>query len=92
MQVASARPGFAWVEGRGQRLEVNTALVGEVQAGDWLLVFLGSAREHIDAVRAAEVGAMLDLLETAMQGQGGDAPPFELPSQMSAEQLAALAG
>ena len=66
MQVRSAEAGRAWVEGRGERRRVDLALVGEVAPGDWLLVHLNDARERIDARRAAEVDAALDLVEAAM--------------------------
>ncbi len=92
MQVTAVEPGHALCEGRGERRRVNTALVGDVAPGDWLLVFLGDAREHIDAERALEVNAALDLVLGAMQGQGADGDAgFELPSSMSAEQLRQLA-
>ena len=54
MQVETLEPGFAWVCGRGERRRVDVALVGNCQPGDWLLVFLDSARELLDA---AVVGA-----------------------------------
>ncbi len=93
MQVTAIEPGHAVCEGRGERRRVNTALVGDVAPGDWLLVFLGDARERIDAERASEVNAALDLVLGAMQGQGADGEAgFELPSRMSAEQLRQLAG
>jgi hydrogenase expression/formation protein HypC len=92
MRVSATRAGHAWVAGRGERIEVDTALVGAVRPGDWLLVFLGSARERIDAARAAEVDATLDLLQAALQGGPLAEPAFALPSAMSAEQLAQLAG
>ena len=93
MQVSATEPGHAWCEGRGERRRVNTALVGPVQPGDWLLVFLGDARERIDATRAAEVNGALDLVLGAMQGfdASGEAS-FTLPSRMSAEQLQQLFG
>jgi hydrogenase expression/formation protein HypC len=93
MQVIEVDGRFARCQGRGERRRVNTALVGEVQPGDWLLVFLDDAREQIDAARAAEVNAALDLVLGAMQGAAlpGDID-FALPSQMSAEQLKALTG
>ncbi|MBP7565438.1 MAG: HypC/HybG/HupF family hydrogenase formation chaperone [Burkholderiaceae bacterium] len=92
MQVTAIEPGHALCEGRGERRRVNTALVGDVAPGDWLLVFLGDARERIDAERALEVNAALDLVLGAMQGQGADGEAgFELPSRMSAEQLHQLA-
>ena len=93
MQVTATEPGHAWCEGRGERCRVNTALVGAVAPGDWLLVFLGDAREHIDADRAAEVNAALDLVLGAMQGLDADGDAgFTLPSQMTAEQLRQLSG
>lgn len=93
MQVTATEPGHAWCEGRGERRRVNTALVGPVEAGDWLLVFLADARERIDADRAAEVNAALDLLLGAMQGLGADGEAgFTLPSQMTTEQLRRLSG
>jgi hydrogenase expression/formation protein HypC len=93
MQVTATEPGHAWCEGRGERRRVNTALVGAVAPGDWLLVFLDDAREHIDADRAAEVNAALDLVLGAMQGLDADGDVgFTLPSQMTAEQLRQLSG
>ena len=93
MQVTATEPGHAWCEGRGERRRVSTALVGPVVPGDWLLVFLADAREHIDVDRAAEVNAALDLVLGAMQGLGADGEAgFTLPSQMTAEQLRQLSG
>lgn len=93
MQVVEAEGRFAWCEGRGERRRINTALVGTVVPGGWLLVFLDDARESIDADRAAEVNAALDLVLGAMQGAElpGDID-FALPSQMNTEQLRALTG
>ncbi|MEY4763401.1 MAG: hypothetical protein RI907_74 [Pseudomonadota bacterium] len=97
MQVKSVEPGHAWVEGRSQRRRVNTALVGEPRLGDWLLVFLDGARETLDAERAAEVNAALDLIDSAIAPHAphldpwGD-PGFALPSAMSTADVAALAG
>ena len=91
MQVIEASGRDALCEGRGERRRINTALVGAVAPGDWLLVFLGDAREAIDAQRAAEVNAALDLVLGAMQGKEAvSAVDFALPSQMSAAQLKAL--
>ncbi len=93
MQVLEADGRFALCEGRGERRRVNTALVGEAAAGEWLLVFLDDAREHIDAERAKEVNAALDLVLGAMQGADALSDvDFALPSQMSAEQLRSLTG
>lgn len=94
MQVTATRDGFATVVGRGETREVNTALIGPCAVGDWLLIFLDGARERLDAQRAAEVNATLDLLGTALfdLAAGDTAAAFSLPSAMTAEQLAALTG
>lgn len=93
MQVTRLEPGHAWCEGRGERRRVNTALVGEVAPGDWLLVFLGDAREALDAQRAAEVNAALDLVLGALHAIPADADAgFLLPSRLSAEQVRQLSG
>lgn len=93
MQVIEADGRFALCEGRGERRRINTALVGEVVPGDWLLVFLDDAREPIDADRAAEVNAALDLVLGAMQGADPSSDiGFALPSRMSPEQMKALTG
>jgi len=93
--VTAAWPGGALVAGRRQAETIDTRLVGDVAVGDWLLVFQGAARERLDAARAAEINATLDLLEAAMAGDahgaGGDAG-FSLPSRMDAATLAALTG
>ena len=93
MQVQTLEPGHAVCAGRGEHRRVQTALVGEPVPGDWLLVFLDSAQEHISAERAAEVNATLDLLTAVQAGEGGDAAAgFALPSQLSASDLLALTG
>jgi hydrogenase expression/formation protein HypC len=95
MQVIAARPGLARVQGRGEEREISTALIGDCQPGDWLLIFLDGARERLDVARAAEVNATLDLLAASMAGAPTlpfNDPGFALPSAMSATQLAELAG
>lgn len=94
MRVIAVTPGHAVCEGRGEVRQVRTSLVGDCAAGDWLLVFLDSAREQLTPERAHEVGAALDLVQAAMDGShaAGTDPGFDLPSAMSAAQLAAFAG
>jgi hydrogenase expression/formation protein HypC len=95
MQTIEAWPGAALAVGHGRRERVDTRLVGDCAAGDWLLVFQGTARERLDAQRAAEIGAALDLLEAGLAGDALDPsadPGFPLPSAMSADQVAALSG
>jgi hydrogenase expression/formation protein HypC len=93
MQVLTTGPGRALAQGRGLCLQVDTALVGDVAAGDWLLVFIDAARECISTTRAAEVNEVLDLVESALRGDTSSAEPgFELPSASTAWQLSALCG
>lgn len=92
-RVTESWPGGAVVTGRGRTETIDTRLVGDVHAGEWLLVFQGAARERLDEARAAEIAATLDLLEAAMAGHGATADAaFELPSRMDAAALAALTG
>lgn len=96
MQVLSQSNGHAEVVGRDGAQRVNTALVGDLPVGGWVLVFLGSAREVISAERAAEVNATLALVQDSMDGLYDPSSPvdaaFALPSAMSASQLAVLTG
>lgn len=94
MQVIRVEPGHAWVAGRGEVKRVGTALVGECAERDWLLVFVDAARERIDAQRAAEVNAVLDLLQGALAGAPETTAEagFALPSRMDPTTLAALTG
>lgn len=94
MQVIRLEAGHAWVAGRGEVQRVDTALVGGCAERDWLLVFLGAARERIDEARAAEVNAVLDLLQGALAGHPDAIAEagFELPSRMDSATLAAITG
>jgi hydrogenase expression/formation protein HypC len=91
MRVIEAGAGLALVEGRGGVERIDTRLVGAVTRDDWLLVFQGAARERLDAARAAEINATLELLEAAMAGDAVAAaadPGFVLPSSLSPEAFA----
>lgn len=98
MRVLSVHEGRAWCQGTSGRQEVRTALVGALVPGDWVLVFLGDARERLDEMRAREVQATLALVREAMQADGGapagDPPAaiFELPSRMGRRELDGLVG
>lgn len=93
MQITAIEPGHALCEGRGQQRRINTALVGPMSLGDWVLLFIDSAQEHISAARAQEINATLDLMEAVMHGESiGTQVAFALPSAMSTEQLLALSG
>ena len=93
MQVLAARPGSAWCRDRhGREQRIDTALVDDCTVGDWLLVFIDAAREHLSAERAAEIDATLALLDAALAGTPLNDAAFALPSAMSAADLAGLLG
>jgi hydrogenase expression/formation protein HypC len=97
MQVRRVEPGHAVCDGRGEQRRVRTALVGEVALGDWLLIFIDSAQQRLSAQRAAEIDAVLDLVQDALAGQAAcpdaaAAPAFELPSRMTVRQMQVLSG
>lgn len=69
MQVVATEGVFAWCEGRNGRSRINTMLLDGVAPGQWLLTFLDSAREVIDAERAAQVNAALDALDLISSGR-----------------------
>lgn len=97
MQVRTLLEGHVLAEGPQGLERVNTALVGDCVPGEWVLVFLGSARERLSVERAAEVRSLLALVEDTLAGRYDPQSPedqaaFALPSAMGAEQLAALLG
>ena len=90
MQVEHVESGYVLCRGRGEQRRISTLLVGACQPGDWVLTFLDDARERIDAVRAAEINDVLDMLEQVLGGQSHHADAdFVLPSSMSAAELSA---
>lgn len=94
MRVLSAEASRALCEGPDGMQEIGTRLVGPLAPGDWVLVFLGDAREQIDETRAREVSDTLALVRAALRGEAGlnTAELFELPSRMSRETLDGLTG
>jgi hydrogenase expression/formation protein HypC len=96
MTVVDTDPGHATCQWRGEHRRVDTALVGDCVPGDRLLVFIDSARERLDAARAAEIEATLELLALAFAGDAigaaGAEAGFVLPSATSPEQLASWTG
>ncbi|MES9945882.1 MAG: RNA methyltransferase [gamma proteobacterium symbiont of Ctena orbiculata] len=69
MQVLSIHPGYAMCEGMGERRRVDTLLVGEQPVGNWLLVFLDTAREVLSAARAREIEQALQALDLVIKGE-----------------------
>jgi hydrogenase assembly chaperone HypC/HupF len=70
MQVIQTEGVFAWCDGRNGRQRINTMLVGDVVPGQWLLTFLDTAREAIDAERAALIDSALNALDRVAAGNG----------------------
>lgn len=68
MQVVEVEGIFAWCKGRNGLSRINTMLLGDVSPGQWLLTFLDTAREAIDAERAAMIDAALDALNLVANG------------------------
>ncbi|MBR0566147.1 HypC/HybG/HupF family hydrogenase formation chaperone [Azoarcus sp. L1K30] len=60
------------IDRSGAEHRIDTLLVGPQPAGVWLMSFLGTAREVVDAAHAARVGAALDALSGLMAGQAVD--------------------
>jgi len=69
MQVLDVNGAIALCEGMGRREQVNTLLTGEPKVGDWVLVFLGSAREIITAEHAATIADALTAVDLALKGE-----------------------
>lgn len=70
MQVVASGPWVALCHDprSGAHERVDVRLVGEQPVGTWLLVFLGAAREVIDAERARLVGDALAALAAVAAG------------------------
>lgn len=68
MQVMSI-DGIAGMARDGETIElVDLSLTADAGIGDWVLVFLGAAREVLDAAEAQSIRAALDGLRSLMQG------------------------
>jgi hydrogenase expression/formation protein HypC len=69
MEVLRVEGLQAWCRDRdGSEVVVDTILTGPVSPGQWLLVFLGAAREIVSAEDAAKVSAAIDALDAALVG------------------------
>ena len=74
MQILSVDGIAGWAtDGQAETL-IDLSLTGPLRPGDWVLTFLGAAREVIDAETAARIAAALDGLRAIMAGgDAGDA-------------------
>jgi hydrogenase expression/formation protein HypC len=76
MQVVRAEPFQAWCKGADGEAMVDMRLVGAQPEGTWVLVFLGAAREVLEAERAEQIQAALLGLRDAMNGVYDPAAAF----------------
>lgn len=68
LQVIRMEGSTALCAGRNGVERVDTLITGPLQPGQWILSFLGAAREVIDAERAAQVAEALAALQSIMDG------------------------
>lgn len=69
MQVVEVGSFHARCRDGASEQQVDTTLVGDVAAGDWLLVFLGAAREVLDEQTALAMRDAVQAVSDVMAGQ-----------------------
>jgi hydrogenase expression/formation protein HypC len=68
MRVVEAHSHFAICESGDRQKRVNTLFVDEVEPGQWLLVFLDSAREILTEEQAIQLNNALLAVDQAING------------------------
>ena len=68
MRVVEAHDHFAFCQSGDHRKQVSTLFVGEVNEGDWLLVFLDTAREILTEEQARQLLNALEAVDMAING------------------------
>lgn len=68
MQVVEAHGLYAICQDPQGTMEVDTRLVGQARAGQWLLVFLGTAREILDETTALSMRDAVSAMQRIMTG------------------------
>ncbi|GAB4356317.1 MAG: hypothetical protein Kow0026_16010 [Oricola sp.] len=71
MQVIESGAGRATCRARDGDHVVDMSLVGAVEPGNWVMVFLGAARETLTEEAARQSADAIEALEMAMRGEGG---------------------
>lgn len=61
--------GFARAVSRGGEAVIDTRLVGDVSEGDWVMTFLGAAREKLGEAEALRIEDALEAVARAMAGE-----------------------
>ncbi|MFA6220132.1 MAG: HypC/HybG/HupF family hydrogenase formation chaperone [Erythrobacter sp.] len=72
MQVVSTTPGWALCKSGDGLCRIDTALVGELAPGTWVMTFLGAAREVMDERSARRTLDAVTALEAVMRGEPAD--------------------
>lgn len=72
MQVIRMEGTTVLCQGRNGVERLDTLLTGALEPGQWVLGFLGAAREVIDAERATQVEDALVALESILHGRGNN--------------------
>jgi hydrogenase expression/formation protein HypC len=68
MRVIEAQAHFAICESGETRKRVNTLFVGDVEPGQWLLVFLDTAREILTEAQARQLQDALLAVDAVING------------------------
>ena len=69
MQVIAVAAGRAVCEGRGERCELDCALIAMPEPGAWVLSFRGAAMRVMTPQEAAQANGALDALAAVLAGQ-----------------------
>lgn len=72
MRVMETGPGWALCASGDETARIDTALVGDVEPGTWLMTFLGAARDIMSAEEAERSIAALSALAALMRGEAVD--------------------
>ncbi len=69
MQVIETASGFALCRAQDGNHEIDTSLVGDIEPGTWLMVFLGAARDIITEDEAIKASNALEALAMVARGE-----------------------
>lgn len=72
MCVVEPGAGTALCDHDGTLHTIDTVLVGDVAPGEWLMTFLGAAREKMDETSALQALSALRALDALMRGEPVD--------------------
>lgn len=73
MKVLSVGEGTALCEGRNGKDQIDTMMVGEVEAGSWILAWNHKAIKTLTEEKARQTDEALNAVEAIMNGRAPDA-------------------